>query len=96
MNPESLTSAGWADAGWTIKLLWISLGLAITGATSLVIAHAFIPSAIDSGTLPPGLRKLRPMLYATGVLAVAGIVVAVVFAIDFAGYIDELYSRRFR
>jgi hypothetical protein len=36
------------------------------------------------------------MFYATGLVAVAGIVVAVAFAADFAGYIDELYSRRFR
>ena len=96
MNPEPLTSGAWADTGWTIKLLWICLGLALTGATSLLTAHAFIPSATDSGTLPTGLRKLRPMFYATGVFALAGIVVAVVFATDFAGYVDDVYSRRFR
>ena len=96
MNPEPLTSAGWADTGWTIKLLWISLGLAISAATAFVTAHAVIPSATDSGTLPASLRKLRPIFYLAGIMAVICIVIAVLFAIDSAGYLEGLYPRRFR
>ncbi len=96
MNPIPLTTGEWADTGNALKLLWISVALAITGGGSLVLAHAMIPSAADSGLIPPAFRKLRPLLYATAALMIVGIVIAVVFIIGFVDFWDDLYPRRFR
>lgn len=95
MNLEAPTAAQWAEIGNALKLLWIALALAVTGAGAWVTAHAIIPSAADSGTIPVGFRKLRPFLYLTGGLAVAGIAVAVIFIIDFVTVIREIYPRLF-
>lgn len=96
MNPDPLTTAQWADTGNALKLLWVSLALVLTASGALLTAHAIIPSATDSGMIPPVFRKLRPILYATGALMIVGMIVAVVLITGAVDFIAETYSRRFQ
>ena len=96
MNPDPLTTAQWADTGNALKLLWVSLVLVVAASGALVTAHAIIPSATDSGMIPPAFRKLRPLLYATGALMIGGVVVAFVLITGAVDFIAETYSRRFQ
>ncbi len=91
-----LTPDQWGDGGNALKLLWLSLLFALIGSGSFITAHAILPSAIATGTLPQRLGKLRPLFYALGFLAVAGIAVNVVFIIDFLDYIEVTFGRRYR
>lgn len=68
-----LTTSDWAQIGTALKFLWLALGCALVAGTSLMAAHAFIPSAVATRTIPQKFEKLRLPLYATGVLAVAGL-----------------------
>ena len=95
MELVPLTPEQWGDGGNAIKLLWLSLLFAATGGVSFIIAHAMIPSAVDSGTIPPGFRKIRLPLYFAGFLAVAGIAINVALMIGFLGYIEDVFPRRF-
>lgn len=91
-----LTADQWGDGGNALKLLWLSFLFAIIGSGSFITAHAVLPSAIATGTVPPRLGKLRPLFYALGFAAVVGIAVNVVFVIDFLDYIEVIFGRRFR
>ena len=91
-----LTADQWGDGGNALKLLWLSLLFALIGSGSFITAHAVIPSAISTGTLPQQVGKLRPIFYALGFAAVAGIAVNVVFIIEFVDYIEVVFDRWYR
>lgn len=91
-----LTADQWGDGGNALKLLWLSLLFALIGSGSFVTAHAIIPSAISTGTIPQRLSKVRPLFYLLGFAAVAGIAVNLVFIIDFLDYIEIIFERRYR
>jgi hypothetical protein len=81
MDPDPLTKAQWADAGFAIKLLWIAMALMFTASQAFLAAHAIIPSAVASHHLSARWSRLRPVLYMGGFACIAGVVVAVVFLI---------------
>ena len=91
-----LTADQWGDGGNALKLLWLSLPFVLIASGSFITAHAIIPSAIATGTLPQRLSKLRPVFYALGFLAVAAVAINVVFIIDFLDYIEVVFGRRYR
>ena len=96
MELVPLTADQWGDGGNALKLLWLSLLFAVIGGGSFLTAHAFLPSAIDTGDLPQRLSKLRPLFYLLGIAAVAGIALNVVFIIDFLDFTEAVFERRYR
>ncbi len=96
MELVPLTADQWGDGGNALKLLWLSLLFAVIGSGSFLTAHAFLPSAIDTGTVPQRLGKLRPLFYLLGLAAVAGIALNVVFIIDFLDYNEIVFERWYR
>ena len=93
-----LTADQWGDGGNAMKLLWLSLLFAVIGSGSFVTAHAMIPSAIATGTIPAKLSRLRIPLYIFGFAAVIGIAINVFFIIGFLDYIydDGVFARIYR
>ncbi len=75
-----LSTAEWGQVGTALKFMWLALLCAIIAGASLMTAHAFIPSAVATGTIPAKFERLRMPLYATGLAAVAGVVVMFVLA----------------
>ena len=59
MDPGILSVEDWQARLLALRLMWLCLVLAFTAAGSLVIAHAVIPSAVDSGTLSKKFNKFR-------------------------------------
>jgi len=95
MDPGLLSASEWASLGNALKLLWLCLFLMITAATSLVVAHAFIPSAVATRTLSERWTKLRRPLYATGGLAIAGFFVSLGFIISELSVLHSFWPRWF-
>ena len=91
-----LTADQWGDGGNALKLLWLSLPIVLIASGSFITAHAIIPSAIATGTIPQRLNKLRPFFYALGFIAMAAIAVNVVFIINFLDYIEIIFERWYR
>lgn len=76
-----LTAEEWGQIGTGLKLLWAALACALYGGTALMLAHAFIPSAVATRTIPASVERIfRIPLYVTGVLAVIALVVLLVWA----------------
>ncbi len=77
---KEFTPDEWGQIGTALKFLWLALVCAIYAGTSLMAAHAFIPSAVATKTIPAKFERLRKPLYATGIMAVAGVIVMLAFA----------------
>ena len=59
MDPGILTSDDWVTRLNALRMMWACLLLALIAAPSLVIAHAVIPSADESGTISKKYNKIR-------------------------------------
>ena len=83
-DPSGLGTADWANLSNWLTLLWVFFPLLITFAFSMMIAHAFIPSAVHTGHLPQKMSKLRIPLTVFGLLALAGAVTMLIFVVNLA------------
>ena len=72
-DPNALTNIDWANLSSWLTMYWIYFPVVIVFAFTLMIAHAFIPSAVQTGHLPPVFERLRwPMtIFALLLLALA-------------------------
>ncbi len=77
-DPSGLGSTDWANLSNWLTLLWIFFPLVITFAFSMMIAHAFIPSAVQTGHLPQKISMLRLPITVFGLVALAGAVITMV------------------
>ena len=67
---------------------------ALSAGFSLVTAHAIIPSAVDTRTIPKMWEKLRLPLYAVGILSIAAVGVTLTFAAyEAEPFITRIYDR---
>ncbi len=92
-DPSGLGTADWANLSNWLTLLWIFFPLMITFAFSMMIAHAFIPSAVETGHLPQKMSKLRLPLTVFGLLALVG---AVILAVIVAGLATDTLGNIWR
>ena len=92
-DPSGLGTADWANLSKWLTLLWIFFPLMITFAFSMMIAHAFIPSAVETGHLPQKMSKLRLPLTVFGLLALVG---AVILAVIVAGLATDTLGNIWR
>ena len=79
-DPSGLGSTDWANLSNWLTLLWIFFPLVITFAFSMMIAHAFIPAAVQTGHLPQKISMLRLPITVFGLVALAGAVIMMVLA----------------
>ena len=92
MDPGMLSVEDWQARLLALRLMWLCLIVAFTAAGSLVIAHAVIPSAVDSGTLSKKFNKFRLPLYLTGIFAFVLDVAVFLYALSLAqGIISDIY-----
>jgi hypothetical protein len=94
-DPNTLTTADWVQIQEWLRMMWIFFPLIIVFAFSMMIAHAFIPSGIDTGQFPPATRLLRLPLTLIGLLALAGALYFIVQAVFFLPGVLENFWPRF-
>ena len=63
MDPRIIGPEQWIIINRIQPLLVLFVGMMVNGAISLLIAHAIVPSLIDTGDLPEKWNKLRVVLY---------------------------------
>lgn len=74
MDPFAPTTGEWSEIARTITFLTIALISAFVTGPILLVAHAVIPSAIDSKSISNKFNKLRPILYLIGFMGLASII----------------------
>lgn len=97
MDPEALNHVDWRATSLMLRWLLLIPIFAIGFATHMVLAHAIIPSLLDSGHIPPGLRnivrKTRLPLYLGAVLIIGTIAFWFSEATDAAHELRRIYHR---
>ena len=92
-DPNALTNVDWVNISNWLTMYWIAFPLVIITAFTLMIAHAFIPSAVQTGHLPQGFRRLVWPLtfFAVAVWVVAWIlwISAITLGFDMLGNIFD-------
>jgi hypothetical protein len=79
MDPNTLTPQDWTNIHNWLTMYWIYFPIIIVFAFTIMTAHAFIPSAVNTGHLPPSFRKLRLPLTIFAILLLAVAVVLMIF-----------------
>ena len=73
-DPKALTSVEWNNIHMYLQWFWIYFPIVVTFGLTLLTAHAFIPSLINTGQLPESMNRLRvPMTGFAALLVVAGV-----------------------
>ena len=93
MDPNTLSTDQWAQIGLTLKFLWAAFGSAIVAGTSLVTAHAVIPSAVETNSVSDRWLKVRPLFYVVGIVGLAGLGLFLFLAASETDWIREMYPR---
>ena len=93
-DPNALTSVEWNNIHNFLKWFWIYFPVVVTFGFTMLIAHAIIPSLVNTGQLPESTQKLRPILTGfAAILSAAGVVVLVLginAQLDVKGIYDRL------
>ena|SRR5438067_1624735 len=63
MDPRILTGDQWIFLNDSLRYLVLFVGLVINTAMSFLLAHAIIPSLVNSGEVPPQTSRFRAILY---------------------------------
>ena len=66
MDPNAITSVDWLNIHNWLTMLWIYFPLVIIFAFSMMTAHAFIPSMVNTGHLPAAANRARLPLTIVG------------------------------
>ncbi len=93
MDPQPLNTDQWAQVGLALKLLWGAFASALVAGTSLLAAHAVIPSAVATNTISERWLKIRPLFYVAGIAGVVGIALFLILAATEMDWIRETYPR---
>ena len=96
MDPNTLTNIDWLNISNWLTMYWIYFPVVILFAFTLMIAHAFIPSAVQTGHLPPVMERLRWPLTIFALLLLAVAVVLMAFIINLTPQtLGNIYDRFF-
>ena len=94
MDPFAPTAGEWSEIARSITFLTLALASAIITGPILLVAHAIIPSAVDSKTISDKFNKLRPILYLIGFLGLSSIITFFLLAFfNIYPVLERIYPR---
>jgi len=94
LDPFAPTAGEWSEIARTITFLTLALVSAILTGPILLVAHAIIPSAVDSKTISTKFNKLRPILYIIGFIGLASIITFFLLAFfNIYPVLERIYPR---
>ena len=92
-DPKALTSVEWNNIHMYLQWFWIYFPIVVTFGLTLLTAHAFIPSLINTGQLPESMQRARvPLTVFAGLLFVAGAIV-LILGINATLDVRQVYNR---
>ena len=92
-DPKALSSADWNNIHLFLQWFWIYFPLVLIFATTVLTAHAIIPSLVNTGHLPGGVARLKLPLDLFALLVFAAAVVILVFGINQTLDVANFYDR---
>ncbi len=96
-DPEALNHFDWRSMSVLLRWIWLIPIFALGFSAHMVLAHAVIPSLLDSGHVPDGLRervrKLRFPLYVSAFIILGALAFWISEAADAAHEIRRFWHR---
>jgi len=90
MDPRILTSDQWQLINDSLRFLVLFVGLVINMTMSFLLAHAVIPSLINSGEIAFATHRLRMILYP--ISAISAVLVIVAFSTALTGFVSVIHQ----
>src|SRR5438034_3192688 len=90
MDPRIIDSGQWTLTNESLRFLVLFVGLVINTTMSFLLAHAVIPSLVNSGDMPFGSQRLRLVLYP--ISAVSAVLMILAFATALTGIVGVLHQ----
>ncbi|MCH9017325.1 MAG: hypothetical protein J4N67_03230 [Chloroflexi bacterium] len=94
-DPKALTSVEWNNIHMFLQWFWIYFPIVVTFGITLLIAHAIIPSLVNTGHLPESTQKLRVPLTGFAVLLFAAGTVILILGVNATLDVGAIYNRWF-
>ena len=94
IDPSFTTTEQWAVLGQLTTSLHLNVLFAIVIAFDWMIAHALIPSLVESNHIPRSVNKVRPFFYFVSVAAAVGLIVFLASRIELLQVLTEIYDHR--
>ena len=94
LDPSFTTTQQWAVLGQLTTALHLNVLFAIVIAFDWMIAHAVIPSLVESNHIPRSVNKVRPFFYFVSIAAAIGLVIFLASRIELLQVVYEIYDRK--
>lgn len=93
LDPIPLTTEGWDATRASLALLGLLALSALVSGSSLMLAHAILPSAMGTKHISSSslMRMVRIGAYAVGIAAFASVVALIVLFILSLGWINDIF-----
>lgn len=92
-DPAFITSLDWSAIGKLLMSLWLFVISAVGFGFAFLMAHAIVPSLLETGELPKRARRARPSLYLGAIIALALAAFFLASATGLSNVIENFYSR---
>ena len=94
IDPSFTTTEQWAVLGQLTTALHLNVLFAIVIAFDFMIAHAVIPSLVESNHIPRSVNKVRPFFYFVSAAATVGLIVFLASRIELLQVVYEIYDHK--
>jgi hypothetical protein len=94
MDPQGIDAGQWALISRALIYLFLFTGLGLTSAMAFLLAHAIVPSLVDSRDAVPAVGALRWVGYPVSLIALFLAAYALVRALPLAASVmQQIYPR---
>ena len=93
MDPEFITTDDWQGISVMLRFLWAYWFIIIGFGSTLLLAHAIIPSLVSTRQLPLVFERFRPLLY-MGALGILGLALALLVLASVNAYVIGDFWKR--
>lgn len=94
IDPHTIAGADWPDIEALVRFLWMIAIFNVVLAFCMLLAHAVVPSLINTVQIPRGLRSIRPFLTIGALVAFAGTTFALLSWVGTLDVIYDIYPKR--
>ncbi len=93
MDPSFLSNPLWHDLSTMLRFLWVYIFFIIGAALNFLVAHAILPSLVNSGQLPARIARLRPLFYLSALGSFTLALAFFILTIVNAGVVGRVWPR---
>jgi hypothetical protein len=92
MDPLAITQQDYIELHKIVNNIWLMLACAFSFSGNMLLAHAIIPSLLESGSVSKSWNKFRAPFYFMGFISATAYVGLAVYSIILGDVINNFWS----